>query len=287
MHMIDAYWSRFRRRVIIALVLVGFALVGLVYQAQAAPPPQTADDGKVIFEQKCASCHTIGGGVKVGPDLKGVTALRERDWLIRWLMVPDQMLQEGDPIATQLLQEYQNIPMPNLRVSETDAAALIAYMEAQSGQATPAQPAPQAATTGVGDAAMGRALFVGNLRLANDGTACISCHTVSEIGGLGGGTLGPDLTQVAARYGDAGLISALQGLPFPTMQSVFATKPLTPDEVAGLQAYFVQTNQAAQAPMSYTFVWVGLVGAALFMALSRLIWRKQHTGVRRALVHSK
>ena len=47
--------------------------------ARAAPTAQDAAQGQAIFVQKCASCHTIGGGKLVGPDLKGVTATRPRD----------------------------------------------------------------------------------------------------------------------------------------------------------------------------------------------------------------
>lgn len=43
------------------------------------------DMGRAIFDQKCAPCHTIGGCKKIGPDLRGVTERRKRDWLIRWL----------------------------------------------------------------------------------------------------------------------------------------------------------------------------------------------------------
>ena len=41
---------------------------------------------------------------------------------------------------------------------------------------------------------------------------------------MGGGSLGPDLSHVATRYGEAGLTAALTGLPFPTMQGVFAAR---------------------------------------------------------------
>lgn len=97
-----------------------------------APRLPVPEKGQYLFQSRCASCHTLGKGDGLGPDLLGVTSRRDRAWLARWLAVPDQMLAERDPTATELFARYKNVPMPNLRLSETDVAALIAYMEARS-----------------------------------------------------------------------------------------------------------------------------------------------------------
>jgi mono/diheme cytochrome c family protein len=246
--------------------------------AQAAPPAQSHEEGQVIFQQKCIACHTIGGGPLAGPDLQGVTARRDRDWLARWISEPDQMLAEGDTLATQLLAEFNNVPMPNLALSEAEVAALLAYLETPGPQPVQA-PAPSG-----GDAEAGRKLFVGEFKLNNRGTACISCHNVSQVGALGGGTLGPDLTNVHSRYGEAGLAASLKDLPFPTMQGVFADKPLTDDEVAHLYAYFVQTDETTGGPAGLTFVLSGLGGFIVLGLLSQLTWRKRFPGARKPLL---
>ncbi len=88
--------------------------------------------GEYLYRTRCSSCHTIGGGDSLGPDLLGVTEQRERTWLMRWLKEPDKMLAEGDPIASELFVRYNELAMPNLRLDDSDAAALIAYMAAQS-----------------------------------------------------------------------------------------------------------------------------------------------------------
>jgi protein SCO1/2 len=44
-----------------------------------------AIDAKKVFNQRCTACHTFGKGVKVGPDLKGVTARRQRPWLLKFV----------------------------------------------------------------------------------------------------------------------------------------------------------------------------------------------------------
>lgn len=87
--------------------------------------------GEYLFRTRCMSCHTIGAGDRLGPDLAGVAAARPRDWLTRWLKEPDKMLAEKDPVAVELAARYRNLPMPNLGLNDIDAAALIAYMAAR------------------------------------------------------------------------------------------------------------------------------------------------------------
>ncbi len=254
--------------------------------AMGASLYQTAEDGEQIFQAQCAGCHTIGKGPLVGPDLLGVTEIREKEWLIRWLLEPDKMLAEGDPIASEMLAEFNNIAMPNLGLTEADAAALIAFFEVGSGAAEDqpeVEPAPDPVLIS-GDAESGRLLFIGGAQLTNGGPACIACHNVAGVGALAGGTLGPDLTNVHDRYGEAGLASALSGLPFPSMRGVFAEKPLTDDEAADLFAYFAQTSQGTSEPVNLSFVLIGLGGFLLLLLLFQLIWRKRLLGVRIPLV---
>ncbi len=267
--------------------LTGILLTVFVVGVGAAPPRQQG--GEAIFQQKCAACHTIGGGALVGPDLSGVTNLRDVDWLTRWISAPDKMLADGDPIATDLLQQFNNIPMPNLGLTDAEVAALIAYMQAQDGGGTAAaEPAAQPeaiAATPPGDPDIGSQLFIGERALANGGPACISCHSVDTVRGLGGGTLGPNLTHVYGRFGDAGLSASLKGLPFPTMQGVFSAKPLTDNEVADLHAFFSQADRTTQKPISSTgFLILGILGTLVFLGLSQLIWIKRLNGVRKPLV---
>lgn len=87
--------------------------------------------GQYLYKTRCASCHTIGEGDRLGPDLRGVAAARPRDWLTRWIKEPNKMIAEKDPVALALMARYRNLPMPNLSLGDDDAAAVIHYMEAQ------------------------------------------------------------------------------------------------------------------------------------------------------------
>ncbi|MGR8931789.1 MAG: SCO family protein [Gammaproteobacteria bacterium] len=100
----------------------------LTAYASAEKIPQRRK-GEELYRSRCNSCHSLDTEDRLGPGLQGVTERRDKDWLARWLKTPDRMLSENDPIATALFNQYQQLPMPNLRLSDSDVQALIAYME--------------------------------------------------------------------------------------------------------------------------------------------------------------
>jgi protein SCO1/2 len=102
--------------------------------AQAAPV--NISKAKFLFESRCSSCHTVGNGDAIGPDLVGVTARRDPAWLRRYLMEPEKVLAEGDPIAKTLFEKYKKVNMPNLNLGTEDVATMVAYLSAQSDAVT-------------------------------------------------------------------------------------------------------------------------------------------------------
>lgn len=253
-------------------LLAGALVFGVAYLVQAAPLLQTAAEGETIFTQKCAACHTIGGGKLVGPDLQGVTDRRDINWIKQFISAPDKVIASGDPIAAQLLAENNNVAMPNLGLTQAEVDGLVAFFQSGGSAAAPAAPAA------VGDPQRGKNLFTGKQAMLNGGPNCIACHSTVDVTSLGGGTLGPELTNVLQRYGgEAGMASALAGLPFPTMQGVFLNKPLDVQEQADLLAYFIQVNQKvpAKANLVYWFWIGGGIGALVFFVLMAIYWPRQ------------
>lgn len=101
-------------------------------RSYAEARPLAIDKGQFLFESRCAACHTLGAGERLGPDLLGVTTRRERSWLARYLAEPEKMRAEGDLIATSLFKKYKPVRMPNVELGTDDVASLLSYLEARS-----------------------------------------------------------------------------------------------------------------------------------------------------------
>lgn len=89
--------------------------------------------GKTLWSKNgCAGCHGIGKKL-AGPDLAGVYDRRSMEWLRRWLTDTKQML-ETDSIAKALLAESKGAKMPQFRLTEADADALVHYIAQESAK---------------------------------------------------------------------------------------------------------------------------------------------------------
>ena len=90
--------------------------------------------GQALFARGCSTCHTVGRGDRVGPDLAGVTSRRSREWLSRFIMHPDKVREAGDPIALELFEKYNRVIMPSLGLSEADASDVMSYIEGETAK---------------------------------------------------------------------------------------------------------------------------------------------------------
>src|SRR4051812_31211481 len=86
----------------VALVVAIFVGAGLSARSAHAD----AAEAKKIFTTRCMACHTFGKGVKVGPDLKGVTERRQRAWLLKFIRSSQSVIDSGDEIATGLFAQF-------------------------------------------------------------------------------------------------------------------------------------------------------------------------------------
>ncbi|MGI5836977.1 MAG: c-type cytochrome [Chloroflexota bacterium] len=106
---------------------VAAASVGQSAVAQSQPGFHDTSEGEAIFRAKCSSCHTVGGGDLAGPDLEGVAQKRSRDWILEFIVAPDQVIARDDPIAAELIEKY-SMPMPNLGISKPEAESILDYL---------------------------------------------------------------------------------------------------------------------------------------------------------------
>ena len=273
-----------------AMVLAGLMLpVAGGAQAPAAPalatpPPQ--DPAVELFVRKCASCHTVGKGQRVGPDLKGALERRDRTWVERLVKAPSTML-DSDPVARQLVGQFAGVRMPDLGLSDAEVTALVDLVARCSaepcdlaGKFTPVTTATAA------DVSRGRDLFLGREALTAGAAQCVSCHTVRGSGGwIAGGLLAKDLTNAFGRLGDRGLDAALKSPAFPVMGKVFAAHPLQAGEAFALRAFFHDANRKEPAPDDpLSLPLAGLVGTVAALIALNAAWARRLRGVRQPLV---
>ena len=114
-------------------VFLSLLAVSLV-SASLASAQETASTarGKRLFNAYCSACHSIGGGVVVGPDLKEVTARRSVSWLKGFISEPARMVREKDSTAVKLVAEFNGYVMPTLGLSEHNIADVISYLESRA-----------------------------------------------------------------------------------------------------------------------------------------------------------
>ncbi len=262
--------------------------------AVAAPAPAPAPAGgeqtpaEELFATSCGSCHSIGEGTRVGPDLKGAHERRSADWLKKMIKTPSAML-DSDADAKALLAEFNGIRMPDLGLTDAEVdmlADLIARCSTQSCNLAGQFVAITTATDA--DAALGRELFLGTKALSGGGPPCISCHTAAGSGSaIAGGNLALNLTHVFARLGDVGLDGALKNPPFPLMKDIYAEQKLSKEEVFALRAFFSASNRTVHEDDSFSLVLASLIGTILCLLILNFFWRRRLLGVRKPMLNSQ
>jgi len=86
---------------------------------------EMANAGKVTYEAMCTACHKPDKRF-IGPAPTGILSRRTPAWIMNMIMNPDQMVQQ-DPIARQLLIEYNGSPMANQNLTEDQTRAVLEY----------------------------------------------------------------------------------------------------------------------------------------------------------------
>lgn len=246
-----------------------------------------AAEGQDLFKSVCESCHTIGGGKRIGPDLKNILEKRSSDWAISFIRSSQKMIKSGDPDAVAIFQEYNKIPMPDQALTDGQIKAVLDYITQTSKEISSGQGASNTAillpdilsgTTHINIRA-GELLFTGKVLLANQGASCIACHKVKDDRVFTSGTLAKDLTETFNIMGSAGIAAFLGNPPFPVMNAAFQKHPLTREEIINLTAYLksVSENSIYQHPRDYSsrFVYAGIFFFLMILTSIQILYIKR------------
>lgn len=232
------------------------------------------ESGKEIFQQGCAACHTVGEGRRVGPDLAGVNDRHSESWLLKFIKSSQTVVKSGDKKAVARFEEFNKIVMPDQALSEDQIKGVLAYIKKTGGStASVKTKTDEEIGPTQEEIDLGRNLFQGKIRFANDGPSCTSCHHVKNDAVIGGGILAKELTTVFSRMGGEGVRAILGGPPFPVMQAAYKEMPFTDDEIRALVGFLQQADKehAYQQPRDYGW---GLFSAGVggVIALLGFFW---------------
>jgi cytochrome c2 len=224
--------------------LLNAAWVAILTVSACMPIPvlaaADAAGAKTIFRKRCTACHTFGKGIKVGPDLKGVTERRTRDWLLHFIRSSSSTIQSGDPTATKLFREFKQERMPDWDdLSPEQIASILDYF-ALNGPEQKEPDERHASTATPGEVRMGRDLFHGDVSLTHGGRACNTCHSIGASEPARYSSLGPDLSSTYRKYQDRALTDFLKQPCFLRHPEVSTNHYLSPQESFALKAYMAQ-----------------------------------------------
>jgi len=191
------------------------------------------DNGRTLFVEKCGQCHVLteaGTQGELGPDLDAAfKAARETGM--------DQDTIEG-VVESQIeiprpAEKDSPTYMPANLVEGTDAQDVAAYVAAVAGVPGVKPPIPP-------DAGPGAEVFLAQ--------GCGSCHTLSELGEIAVGTVGPNLDDVIPgqdpKQVDQSIVdpnaTIAKGFPSGVMPDNYGDT-LSPEELKDLADFLVES----------------------------------------------
>ncbi|MFQ5465409.1 MAG: hypothetical protein ACE5EI_05725 [Thermodesulfobacteriota bacterium] len=152
-------------------------------------------------------------------------------------------------------------------------ASTLMPMHADAQQANAAV-LDQSARVEPGDPDIGKKLFTGEIGFTNGGPACMSCHTAGNMP-LGGGALGPNLTNVYSNPSKNPLLSTVWvNIPdIPVMGPIFSKRNITDEEMTNLRAFFeVVSTKGVGSTKKGPFAIIGIAGFIGILIVFNIIW---------------
>jgi len=245
---------------IVLALFAAFTLLSPLGRAQAPDSFQASDTTSPVdvaaqsYAQKCAGCHTVGGGKLTGPDL-----LPTRAWPKPELAAKIKLMEPRvGPLSENELAQFVEL----LQDSRAQDRIRIAQELASKAVAATLEPASES---------IGKKLFEGTTQLTNGGIACITCHRA----GAQGGTFGPDLTSLHTRMGKVAMISANQQTQFLVMSGTYKNQPITAQEAVHFAEYLSNPELMPNASMEDNAPMIGTVLGVISLLVVVGLYRKR------------
>lgn len=81
--------------------------------------------GAEVYKRMCTACHRPDKKF-IGPAPTGIMDRRSPEWIMNMILNPEEMVQK-DPLAKELLIEFNGSPMANQNLTEDEARAVLEY----------------------------------------------------------------------------------------------------------------------------------------------------------------
>ncbi len=249
-----------------------------------------ANSGQDLFQQKCMPCHTIGQGIRVGPDLSKVLERKEKTWIMSFVKSSQSIVKSGDVYANDLFKKFNMMIMPDFPLTDAEISSIIEYIGSSSNTSskttaidnTISELDAKMKLSSKEDIEAGQKLFTGDTQFLNGQTPCITCHNVNYKDVMGGGNFAKDLTSAYTRLKGAGLHSILSSPPFPAMKQAFNGQSLEEDETIKLLAFLYDADKQSvynyKSEIRIFLLLGGLAGAFSLIALANLFWFHRKRG---------
>jgi len=81
--------------------------------------------GADVYKKMCTACHRADKKF-IGPAPTGILERRTPEWIMNMILNPVEMVQK-DPLAKDLLMEFNGSPMANQNLTQEEARAVLEY----------------------------------------------------------------------------------------------------------------------------------------------------------------
>lgn len=214
-----------------------------------------------LFIFKCSSCHTFGEGELMGPDLKKASTF------------------EYNTLVKAITRMRENVG----ELNDDEISDLAKFLKSGSHVSERIKQETERQEKFQGDSEVGRKLFYGTKPLKKGGLSCISCHTVSGAGILGGGKLGPALNNVFEKYGEETLPQSIESSNWKIMRGVYKAHPITQKEAAHISAFLGSLENKPLKKPGGLFHIAGFIGCLFLFGLMAFFYRNRLKDVRKKL----